>query len=300
MINFKAVLLTDKPWMDSCIAAENSRNCEFNFTNIFVWRDIYDVSAADVEGRLVFLREIFGKPYYSFPIGHGDIRASMLALTRDADERGMRFQMRSITADNCEMLDRLFPCSFEFIPERNSFDYIYSAEKLATLAGKQLHGKRNHINKFESTYSWSFEPITPDNIGLCESMNSQWENLHSDEESIESFNEEMLALGESFANFEALGLEGGILRADGEIAAFTIGEKLCSDTYVSHFEKAFPDIPGAYQMINREFAKFIMEKHPEIKYINREDDMGAENLRRAKASYYPEFMMEKFIALPKE
>ncbi len=88
------------------------------------------------------------------------------------------------------------------------------------------------------------------------------------------------------------------MRANGQPVAFTMGEKLCSDTYVVHFEKAMADVEGAFQMVNREFVRFILSKHPEIVYINREDDMGSENLRKAKKSYYPEFLVEKYNAVP--
>ena len=108
--------------------------------------------------------------------------------------------------------------------------------------------------------------------------------------------EERLALELAFRNFDTLGLEGGLLRVNGEVVAFTIGEKQNADTYTVHFEKAFPEVQGAYPMINREFVRYITKLHPEMLYINREDDMGMENLRKAKRSYYPDLMVEKYMA----
>ena len=98
-------------------------------------------------------------------------------------------------------------------------------------------------------------------------------------------------------HYAALGLEGGLLRAEGRVIAFTMGDKLCSDTYDVHFEKAYGEIQGAYAVINREFARWVRAHHPEIRYLNREDDMGVEGLRRAKESYYPDQMVEKYAAV---
>ena len=97
-------------------------------------------------------------------------------------------------------------------------------------------------------------------------------------------------------HFEALGLEGGLIRINGSVAAFTIGDRLNGDTYDVHFEKAYAGIQGAYAMINREFARWVREHHPDIKYLNREEDMGVEGLRKAKESYYPDLLLEKYTA----
>ena len=108
---------------------------------------------------------------------------------------------------------------------------------------------------------------------------------------------ERLAMQKAFAAYRELQLDGGILRVNGEAIAFTIGERLSRDTYVVHFEKSISDLRGTYPMINREFVRHICEKYPEIQYINREEDMGLENLRKAKRSYYPDFMVEKYLAV---
>jgi len=299
VIEFKPLKLSDKAWVDRHIKYEDSRSCDFNFTNVLIWGSTYSLTAAEISGMLIFRTVVDDITYYSFPIGSGDMRAAVLELLRHSEECGEAFNLRGITEKNAEKIDILFPCLFDFIEERSYYDYIYSAEKLATLSGKRLHAKRNHINRFESTYNWSFEPINEDNMAQCAEMNEEWVRRNADEKDFGTFSSEQEALGKTFENYKALGLEGGALLVDGKVVAFTIGEKLNSDTYVVHFEKAFKEIEGAYSMINREFVRYVIQKHPEIVYINREDDTGAENLRRAKASYYPEFLIEKFVAVPR-
>ncbi|MBR7081481.1 MAG: DUF2156 domain-containing protein, partial [Oscillospiraceae bacterium] len=153
----------------------------------------------------------------------------------------------------------------------------------------------NHINRFIAENDWSYEPIGADNLDDCRLVTANWlENNGSKLE--ENVLDESAALRRLFEDYFALGLEGGILRSGGRAVAFTVGEILSDDMFVTHFEKADADINGAYQMINREFARQITDTHPEILYINREEDMGIENLRRAKQSYFPEFMVEKYKA----
>ena len=137
--------------------------------------------------------------------------------------------------------------------------------------------------------------MTRENLRELVAMTKAWLEQNYREKHREYIGERM-ALARTFGNFDALGLEGGLIRSGGRVIAYTLGEMLTEDTYVLHFEKAFPDIQGAYAMINRENAKRILENHPEIVYINREEDMGLEGLRKAKESYFPEFLEEKYSA----
>lgn len=298
MIEFKEIDISDKTWMDKFFEAENSRSSEFCFTNVFTWGSFFGLKAAVVEEMLVFDTVFGGKRYYTFPIGKGNLRAAILAIAKDAEAKKRPFTLRSITPENTEKIDILFPCHFRFKKNRDYFDYVYSAEKLATLSGKQLHAKRNYINRFEQRYKWSFEPVDESNLNICMDMNAEWVRRHVRPDNYNDYRHEIEALDKVFKNYSALGLDGGILKANEQPVAFTMGEKLCSDTYIVHFEKAMADVEGAFQMVNREFVRFILSKHPEIIYINREDDMGSENLRKAKKSYYPEFLVEKYNAIP--
>ena len=165
-------------------------------------------------------------------------------------------------------------------------------DKLTSLAGKKLHGKRNHIARFKDDEDWSYEPMTAENKQECYDMNLKWCDRRACKWN-EDMSDEQCALNQAMKYFDELHLEGGILRKAGEIVAFTIGERLNSDTYVVHFEKAFPEIQGAYPMINQQF---VMHNCQEYSYVNREDDAGDEGLRKAKLSYYPDILLKNYTA----
>lgn len=191
--------------------------------------------------------------------------------------------------DRAQMLE-WFPGRFLIEGDRNDYDYIYAREKLATLAGKKLHGKRNHIARFKDSGDWSYEPMTAENIEECRTMTYTW--IHMREEKWnEEMNQEISVLHEAFDHMQELGLVGGVLRRDGQIVAFSIGERLNSETFVVHFEKAYPDLQGAYPMINQQFVLHECEGYA---YVNREEDTGDPGLRKAKLSYYPDILLPKY------
>ena len=140
-----------------------------------------------------------------------------------------------------------------------------------------------------------------DNLAECLKMNDAWHRENEGYDGEDTFEEDGDALIKSMAHYEQMGLDGLLLRAGGKVVAFTMGEQMgAEDTYDVHFEKAFAEVPGAYPMINREFARWVQEHYPEVRYLNREDDMGVEGLRQAKKSYYPDLLLEKYSAVLKK
>ncbi|MBE5963218.1 MAG: DUF2156 domain-containing protein [Lachnospiraceae bacterium] len=296
MIKFQEIELKDREWIDACLKEADLKGCEYSFANNFIWRKIYGPQVALVEGFYCTRNGKGKEKAYSYPAGKGDIKPVIEALVQDAKERNERFILRSIPADKAEELETLFPGMFDIQTYREDSDYIYSTEKMASLAGKKLHGKRNHIARFKDNPDWSFEEITRDNIAEVFEMNLEWCKLYEELED-ESLNDELSAVKEAFDNFEELALKGGFIRREGKIVAYSIGEPLNSDTFVIHIEKAFPGIQGAYPMINQQFVQhFCMD----FEYVNREEDLGDEGLRKAKLSYYPEIIYDKYTATLKE
>lgn len=179
---------------------------------------------------------------------------------------------------------------FQIAYDRDAADYVYEAEKLMTLAGKKLHGKRNHINKFKQEHpDWSFERIEGHNAEECIEMAREWGRQNAIDEDWEKSAEFDITLRALRQN-EQLKLDGGLIRADGRVVAFSLGEPCNRETYVVHIEKAFADVQGAYPIMNQQFVEHIAVGY---RYINREEDAGVEGLRKAKLSYYPDLMVEK-------
>ncbi len=232
---------------------------------------------------------------FAFPIGSGPLRPAVEALLEFCAERDYPLLLRGVTEKHRSELDTEFPGRFSYCLEENLSDYIYPAERLATYAGKAMHGKKNHCNRFEAENDWDFVPITRELIPGCLDMLVVWneENAARLDPSVVFEHD---AVVRAFAAFERLGLEGGALRVQGKIVGFTLGEMCSADTFDVHFEKADAGINGAYPMICRELTRMLLARHPGLVYINREDDMGLEPLRRSKQSYKPEYLLKKYTA----
>lgn len=300
MIDFRTPQPSDKAWVDALLAQADYRGCDYNFTNLFVWSRAYGQEIAQVNGFLV--THLCGRMgcSYMYPAGSGDLAAAIDILAREADERRQPLRLVCLTTRQMEELDRLMPGRFAYEADRDGFDYLYDIDRLADLTGKKLHAKRNHINRFmDNNPSWVYEEITPQTLPECLEMDKEWYRRSMAREGAaeeRDLGDEGIALRTAMDHYHALGLEGGLIRVYGEVVAFTMGDRLNSDTYDVHFEKAYGELQGAYAMINREFARWVRAKHPDVRYLNREDDMGVEGLRKAKESYYPDRMVEKYAA----
>ncbi len=304
MLEFRKPQLSDKPWVDELLRYSDYRGSEYNFTNLFVWNGVYGQKVARLgDYLLVHACNRAGCSYF-YPAGRGDAKSAIDTLRRDAAERGEPFRLICMTRSQTEEVERLYPGKFEFTQDRDGSDYLYEIERLADLGGKKLHNKRNHINRFEDNNpDWTFEELTSASLPECLAMNREWYSRSLDREGpaeAADLTAEGKALGLAVEHYEALSLKGGLIRSSGAVVAFTIGDPLCSDTFDVHFEKAYSELQGSYAMINREFARWVRRHYPDVRYLNREDDMGLEGLRKAKESYYPDLMAEKHVAVWKD
>ncbi|MBS1382807.1 phosphatidylglycerol lysyltransferase domain-containing protein [Flavonifractor sp. DFI.6.63] len=301
MIDFHPPRLEEKPWVDELLRRADYRGCDYNFTNLFVWSRAYHQEIARVDDFLV--THVCGRMgcSFMFPAGGGDLASVIRKLEEEAAGRGEPLRLVCLTPRQMAELEEFFPGQFTFTADRDGYDYLYEIDRLADLGGKRLHAKRNHINRFmENNPSWTYEEITPESLGECLAMDKEWyrRSLAREGEAEErDLGDEGVALRQAMEHYQALGLEGGLIRVYGEVVAFTMGDLLNSDTYDVHFEKAYGELQGAYAMINREFARWVRGRHPNVRYLNREDDMGVEGLRKAKESYYPDQMVEKHTAM---
>lgn len=290
---FKRIEITDREKARELLAMSDFRGCEYTFGNNFVWRNIYNVEICFADGFYLCKQGSGTGTRFIFPAGCGDIERAVGLLGEYAEE--LKIPLKIIAnKDITQRLTEIYPDAAAVL-NRDICDYVYSAEDLAELKGKKYHGKRNHLNRFYEN-DWSFEPLTVDNIPECKAMNELWraENLDKCEMSAvaESKREELCIVECSFKHYNELGYTGGVLRVNGEVQAFTFGERSSADCFVVHVEKALRKYQGAYTAINREFVKSLNGKY---KYINREEDTGSEGLRKAKLSYYPVFLEEKYV-----
>lgn len=296
MSDFHAPTLGDKQWFCDRMFWSGYRGCEYNFSNTYLWNEVYRQEIASIgDFASVRLTDPNGTRYL-FPAGRGDLRATIEFLKQDADSLGIPFRLIGVTQQGHEKLGRLFPGRFACEENRAMFDYLYQVDKLADLPGKHLHAKRNHIRRFEENNpDWRFEVLTAENLPDCLAMDDVWyEQNHVEGDTL---NLEAKALRKAFSCFHELGLEGGLIRAGGRVVAFAIGDRMGVDTYDIHFEKAFSEIQGAYAIINREYARWIRAHHGGIVYINRENDLDEEGLRKAKLSYKPDLLLAKCTAV---
>lgn len=300
-IMWKKIKLEDRAVIEPYYEYEQSNSCEFAFANNYLWSPFYNTDYAIIREMLVFRTNknhvSVGVPLAKDKTGEENLKEVLLILEEYFDKENLKFRMHSITEKKFAVIDSIFPGKYQAEYYRDDADYIYEVEKLITLAGKKLHGKRNHINKFKINYpNWSYETLTKENMQECLEMAEEWKRKNLCEEKGEK-HAEFCVTRRAIQYFDELKLKGGVLKADGEIVAFTLGEELNKDMFVIHIEKAFADVQGAYPMINQQF---LMHEAKQYKYVNREEDTGAEGLRKAKLSYYPVFLQEKGILTIKE
>jgi len=265
--------------------------CEFCFGNVYAWCEKYGTEITQAKGFFMSRN----KPgAYCMPIGPGNLREALALLREDAARRGMPLKLYGLNTQDIPLLEQACPGKFRLEADRDYFDYIYRREDLANLPGKKFHQKRNHVARFMRENSgWRYEELAPGNLEEALAMERRWARQNH-ERNPDGFREEQLALERCLEHFEAFQLRGALLRSGGQVIAFTLGEALSRRTFVTHYEKAFAEYTGAYQMINRCFAEHSLGG---FEYVNREEDLGNEGLRKAKMSYHPAMVLEKYIAV---
>ena len=295
MIAFHRVRISDKEPYEQCLLSAPERGCEYSFSNLFLWGR---QEIAFLHGCVAFFSHFSGRTIYPYPIGSGDKRAVLEEILADAKERGIPCRISGMTESDWAELNDWFPGRFSGRADRNFFDYVYSIDALADLKGKKLQKKRNHFNRFQAARpDYRVEPICCENIARVQHMVNDWYVSRRKADPDGDYLLESLAMAKAFRHYDALDLEGLVLLDGNEVLAMTMGSRLSENTFDIHFEKARDDADGAYPAINCEFARFLRMKYPEVKFLNREDDMGLEGLRKAKLSYYPDHMVEKYKAL---
>ena len=295
MITFRNIEPEDIEVINSKLQSQNYRASDLCFTNLYAWGKKFNTQFAVTDDWLfIRFKDNNGRNSYLKPIGTGDIKEGIEIILNDHNQFDTVFQIRGMTKEMVDELEAAYPNTFNFKLNRSVSDYIYTVDKLRELKGKKLQSKRNHINRFKRENEWKYKTLTnnPELVKECKAMLDKWMELNKDEKDPSLIYDDF-ATTIMLENFEEFNLRGGLICVNNEIVAFTIGEVLTKDTIVVHVEKAFTSIHGAYTIINQQFVE---NEIIDYKYVNREEDMGIENLRKAKLSYQPDILLEKFNA----
>jgi hypothetical protein len=281
----------DRDTMTACLSKNNYRVCESSFATYFLWEEKYKFEICIKDGFLFTRFHENGGIFYLAPAGEGDFTAAFEELSNYCDEQNEPLILAYLTDAVVKQIDESFPDQYDFTPDRDSAEYLYLSERLISLQGKKLHAKRNFINRFKKDFEgrWVFEPIKPENLREVFEYENRWQRDNRTSEG--DLEAEKIVIKKLLNNMDYLGSVGGILRLDGKIIGFSLGTEISEDTFDVQIEKADWDIAGAYQVLNNEFAKAFCSGY---EYINREEDMGLEGLRKAKLSYDPDEIVMKY------
>lgn len=288
---FKPIELSDRAQITDRLGRYRPRTSELTFTNLFIWRTYFGWEWSMLDDLLIIISPSApGGPFALPPIGDGpraeaarsvvaylgSDRAATPACVQRADKR---------------LADELSAAGgFVVEQTREHFDYVYATADLIELAGRKYHAKRNFINRFRMEYEFTYEPLADRHIAACLELSDEWCRARRCWDDL-GLSGEHEAVREALSSYKDLGLWGGVIIMDGSVRAFTLGEALNDDTAVIHVEKADPAIRGLYAMINREFCAQALSA---FAYVNREQDLGDEGLRKAKESYFPVRLEEKY------
>lgn len=298
MIPFHKLKLSERDQYNAILFEDAARGCEYSFANQVLWGR---QQAAFLHGCVAIFSHFDGRSVYPFPIGQGDRKRVVEEILEDARERGLPCRITGILPGEWEKLEAWFPGRFHRRCYRDGFDYVYDINDLADLRGRRFQKKRNHFNRFAAEHpEYVVKPLDGENLPVAKKLVEDWYSRRIQEDPQGDYMLERVAIHKAFENFQRLQMEGLLLLDGGEAIAMTMGSQMGKDTFDIHFEKAKEGIDGAYAAINCEFARYLRLKHPEAAYLNREDDMGLEGLRKAKLSYNPHHMVEKCWAYLRE
>ncbi|GHV28601.1 hypothetical protein FACS18948_7400 [Clostridia bacterium] len=293
---FKRLELTDRdlilPYLRRFPENESS---ECTFSNLFIWADGDDVRwLIRDDTLLIHTLDANRSPCLMMAFPHPECLCEGLELAVSVSRQNDGpFRMCSLPDWYVARMEACSPGRFVFEREPHHDDYVYETSALINLQGRDLHAKRNHINKFNNLFQgrYSFEEYTLENFAECMDAYYRWFSEHGEDAELQP---ERLSVENALRNCAALGLRGGLIRVDGKVEAFTIGERITSDMCLIHIEKANTHVQGLFSVINQQYLQYIF---PDTTWVNREEDMGIEGLRRAKRSYRPARMIEKYGAV---
>ena len=288
-LTFKPLSLDHKPEIEALLSQDPPLISELTFTNLYIWRFYYQFQIASHQGFMTLLAQPAGTtPYFFPPMGKVDIQSWAYDCLAYFKTQGFPPHFSRIPESIIKGLPH-FP-GLTTVLDRDNSDYVYRTDKLIRLSGNKYHTLKNHINRFIKGHTWEYLPLTPDLIEECLTLQEEWCRSKKCLESHGLLSEDQ-AISESLKKFDLLNYKGGVIRIRNKVEAFTLGELLNPETVVIHIEKANPELPGLYPLIQQQFLE---QEWAPIPFVNREQDLGIGGLRKSKLSYHPEFMIDKY------
>ncbi len=297
MLSFQPVTLASMQEIYRYLKLSHSRTCDFTVGGIFMWIEYFDYRYCVQDDTLFIMgrleddrREIA----FSLPRGALPLNRSVGMIEEYCRAHGLTPNMSAVPEDALPALQAAFPaCRVDELVDWG--DYLYDSRSLATLTGHKYNRKRNRVNKFAREYPrYEYRRLMPDDVPAVRAFFVERYCRQTDFSEMARYeNGAVLQVLDNYARLVALGFSGGYIVVDDRIVAFTIGEVL-GDTLYVHIEKALYDYAGSYEAINYRYAADCGSEHPEVLYINREDDAGDAGLREAKRSYNPLGILKKY------
>lgn len=294
---FREINIDAKKELDSYFDIVNYEACEYCFSTLYMWQHVYKTHYHIDEDFAIIMAEYEGNSFSILPLAsEANLTKAIDFVVNFFEKNQKKIYFRGITKGVVELLQKKYENRFEYIEERDLFDYIYDAESLRELQGKKNQKKRNHLNYFLKEYDGRFEykALNSENSRECIELMNRWSSLKEENgEFDQGMDDESEGISKIFDNYEELKDKVKVsgVYIDGKLEAFTIGELLNPDMALVHIEKANQDIRGLYQYINQQF---ILNEFENVDFVNREEDLGIEGLRKAKLSYHPSRFVEKY------
>ena len=293
--DFQPIEIQHKETFDHIFLQDPPETSELTFTNLFMWRHKYRPIWLQWEDcLLIILRPEGDAPFGLPPVGPGNKSKALESLAEQLKQMTPAVRICRASEDFVEA--HVDHDRYESLIDRDNSDYVYHGQDLIGLSGRRYHSKKNHLNRFLKNYPFNYREMDRELVEGFLGMQEKWCQMRECVESPELLSEDY-AIREALTHFEELDYRGGAVEINAEIEAFSLGEPLNPNTAVIHIEKANPDIPGLYVAINQLFCKNAWSP---MEYVNREQDLGIEGLRRAKESYHPHHMVNKYTLIPKE
>lgn len=295
---FKDIEIDCKNILDKYFDLVDYEACEYCFTTLYMWKDLYNTKYYVEDDFAIVAGEYENKGFIILPLAKKEnMNKAFDFIIKNFEKQHKQIHLKAINKEVVEYLQSVYGDRFEYIEERNNFDYIYDGESLRTLAGRKNQKKRNHLNSFVKEYGDRVEYKKLEEADFDECINLLKEWSKDKKESIE-LDSEFKAIKRIFKNYEKLKdtLKISGIYIDSKLEAFSIGEMLNDNMAVIHVEKANADIRGLYPYINQQF---LLNEFSDVEFVNREEDLGIEGLRKAKLSYHPVKFAEKYTVIEK-